>query len=223
MGSADAIFVFSGRESRKRYGVRLFQNGVAPRLILSVGRFEWRRFGELGLAGDGGLVDLVSNTEPELRHFFVDVRGSGVRCERIRKEPLGTWSEARALARFVEREGIDELAVLSHRQHLKRCLLCLRVLLPRSVRVVPLVSPPAGSLEAPSGGIRETLKFLSYATLLGPAWLRNRFLRSHLRQDPIPGIKAGLPYPNRGFEKETIERQKPRPLPPLRELRRRTD
>src|SRR5262245_11773192 len=47
--SDDAIFVFAGRESRKRFGVRLYREGRAPRLLLSVGRFEWRRFADLSL------------------------------------------------------------------------------------------------------------------------------------------------------------------------------
>ena len=45
---ADAIFVFAGREERKRLGVELFRSGYTPRLILSVARFEWRHFETLG-------------------------------------------------------------------------------------------------------------------------------------------------------------------------------
>ncbi len=188
-GSADAIFVFAGRESRKRFGVQLFREGVAPRLVLSVGRFEWRRFVSLGLPSDGGLVDMVTETEPRLRHFFVDVRSGSARCERAPKGILGTWSETRALGRFVEREGIGRLVVISHRQHLKRCLLGLRLTLPDSCTVIPVASPPDDKGEAAPGGVSEALKFLSYSALLGPLWLRKRFHSSSLRRCSIPDIK----------------------------------
>jgi len=186
--TADAIFVFAGRESRKRFGVRLFREGVSPRLVLSVGRFEWRRFASLGLPSDGGLVDMVSETEPRLRHFFVDLRSGGASCERIPKEALGTWSETRALSRFAEREGIGKLIVISHRQHLKRCLLGLGLTLPDSCAVIPIASPPDDT-EEPPGRLVEALKFLSYSALLGPLWLRQRFDSSRLRRCAIPDIK----------------------------------
>jgi len=189
-GSADAVFVFAGRESRKRFGVRLFREGVAPRLVLSVGRFEWRRFVTLGLPSDGGLVNMVTETEPRLRHFFVDVRTGGASCERTPKGILGTWSETRALSRFVEREGIGRLVVISHRQHLKRCLLGLSNTLPDSCTVIPVASPPDDASETPPGRVAEALKFLSYSALLGPLWLRKRFDPSRLRQTPNPDIKG---------------------------------
>ncbi|HEY7697699.1 MAG TPA: hypothetical protein VIE88_04745, partial [Vicinamibacteria bacterium] len=158
--TADVIFVFAGRESRKGFGVQLFREGVSNRLVLSVGRFEWRRFPSLGLPSDGGLVDRVSKTEPRLRHFFVDVRPEGATCERIPQGLLGTWSETRALARLVAREGISRLIVISHRQHLRRCLLGLRALLPNSCTVIPIASPPDDAKEAPPGRMEEALKLL---------------------------------------------------------------
>jgi hypothetical protein len=190
--TADAIFVFAGRESRKRFGLRLFREGFSTRLVLSVGRFEWRRFGSLGLPSDGGLVDLVSRTEPRLRHFFVDVRSGSATCERIPKGALGTWSEARALSGFVEREGTSKLIVISHRQHLMRCLLGLRLSLPDSCTLIPVASPPDDTGEPPPGRLEEALKFLSYTALLGPLWLCKHFGTSHLRRYPIPDIKTGF-------------------------------
>jgi hypothetical protein len=46
---ADCIFVLAGKEERKAYGIKMWRFGYASQLILSVGRFEWRKFGELGL------------------------------------------------------------------------------------------------------------------------------------------------------------------------------
>jgi len=188
--NSDAIFVFAGRESRKRFGVRLFQEGFSTRLVLSVGRFEWRRFRSLGLPSDGGLVDLVSETEPRLRHFFVDVRSGSATCERIPKGALGTWSETCALSGFVEREGIGKLIVVSHRQHLIRCILGLRLSLPDSCTLIPVASPPDDAGEPHPGYLVETLKLLSYSVLLGPLWLRKLLGSSRLRRHPIPDIKT---------------------------------
>lgn len=188
--TADVIFVFAGRESRKRFGVQLFRDGVSNRLVLSVGRFEWRRFPSLGLSSDGGLVELVSKTEPRLRHFFVDVRPEAAACERIPRGLLGTWSEARALARLVAREGVRKLIVISHRQHLRRCLLGLLALLPESCEVIPIASPPDDA-EGPSPGrIQEALKLLTYSVLLAPLWLPKLFGPLPLRRRPIPDIKT---------------------------------
>jgi hypothetical protein len=187
-GKADAIFVFAGRESRKRFGVELFREGLASRLVLSVGRFEWRRFPSLGLPDDGGLAEQVARTEPRLRHFFVDVDSRGARCERIRPGISGTWRESRALAAFVAREGIREIIVVSHRQHLLRCSLGLSLVLPESCSFHPVAAPPAGDETAP-GRVREALKLLSYGVFLSPLWVRRRLLWG-LRRRSIPGIKS---------------------------------
>jgi hypothetical protein len=187
--TADAIFVFAGRESRKRFGVRLFREGVAPRLVLSVGRFEWRRFASLGLPSDGGLVDLVSETEPKRRHFFVDIRSRSASAERISTGLLGTWSETRALSRFVRREGVQKLIVISHRQHLRRCLLGLRLTLPASCSVLP-VSSPSDDDEEPPSILRERFKFLCYSALLGLIWIGKSIFSARLRRYPFPDIKS---------------------------------
>jgi uncharacterized SAM-binding protein YcdF (DUF218 family) len=163
---ADAIFVFAGRESRKRLGVRLFRDGLAPRLILSVGRFEWRRFPKLGLPGDGGLVELVEATDPPKRHFFVHVERDRITCERVVCGRLGTWSEARALAGVIGRERISKLLVVSHPEHLPRCVLSLEAFLPVSSRVVlvpiPCEETERRSFELRSSRLGELVKYAGY-------------------------------------------------------------
>jgi len=47
----DLIFVLAGRMERKPYGLELYLAGMAPRLVLSVGRFEVSRMHQLGLSG----------------------------------------------------------------------------------------------------------------------------------------------------------------------------
>lgn len=56
---ADCIFVLAGRHERKVYGIDLLRRDLAPELILSAGRFEWRGFYALDLPGDSGLLKLV--------------------------------------------------------------------------------------------------------------------------------------------------------------------
>ena len=37
---ADLIFVMAGRMERKIYGLELYRAGIAPKLVLSIGRYE---------------------------------------------------------------------------------------------------------------------------------------------------------------------------------------
>jgi uncharacterized SAM-binding protein YcdF (DUF218 family) len=184
---ADLIFVFAGRESRKRFGVELYREGVAPRLILSVGRFEWRRFPALGLPGDGGLVEKVQAIEPSKRHFFVDVSPDRARCEHVRRGRLGTWSEARALARVADSERIENLLIVSGRLHLRRCLVSLRTLLPSFTTVYAVPSPE----EETSGRQLEAAKLLAYAVIAG------------LRSFRIPDIKCSFTLSQPGLREGT--------------------
>ena len=132
---ADLIFVFAGRPERKRYGLELWKQGLASRLVLSVGRFEWRRFVELGLPDDGGLVDLVERTPPVERHFFVALDRSGARAGRVKARGLGTWNEAEALAELMRREGLGSVLVVSSAIHLRRAVMTLRGLSGAGIRI----------------------------------------------------------------------------------------
>ena len=140
---ADAIFVFAGREERKHKGIELFDAGWAPRLILSVGRFEWRRFGALGLWSDGGLAEMVPTIAAEKRHFFVHIERDRASCDAVDKGPLGTLTEARALAELIEEDGLQTVLVVSSPEHLPRCLVALRTFVPSERRLVPVASAPS--------------------------------------------------------------------------------
>jgi len=160
MERADAIFAFAGREERKRHAVDLYKRGTAPRLILSVGRFEWRKFEALGLPDDGGLLQTVESIEPTKRHFFVQVQARGATCEAVRKGPLGTLTEARALAELIERLELRDVLLLSSKAHLPRCLLSVRMFLRPPCRLRPIATP-----EESSGAVKETLKMSGYRAL----------------------------------------------------------
>src|SRR5437773_9541177 len=71
----DLIFVMAGRMERKQYGLELFRSGVAPRLVLSIGRFEVSKMVNINLEGLVELKTLRDNTLSDERHFFTAVDG----------------------------------------------------------------------------------------------------------------------------------------------------
>jgi hypothetical protein len=126
----DLIFVLAGRENRKAHGLRLYREGWAPRLLLSVGRFEIRRFARQDLPQLVDLVKQAANIDPPKRHFFVCFSKEGVAVERT---PVGTWgtlSEIRAVSQWLDRDKrISKLIIVSSWFHLPRVKLCCRELL----------------------------------------------------------------------------------------------
>ena len=58
----DLIFVMAGKIGRKHYGIELFRAGVAPRLVLSIERFEVSKMGQFGLEGFDELIALRDRT-----------------------------------------------------------------------------------------------------------------------------------------------------------------
>ncbi len=123
---ADCIFVFAGRQNRKEFGLSLYRNGFADQIVLSVGRFEWRRFSQLGLAHDGGLLELVNQTPPVRRHFFVHLGPQGATCLLVPKRRFGTWTEASSITSWARERHIRNLLVVSTGFHLRRVIATLR-------------------------------------------------------------------------------------------------
>ena len=66
---ADLIFALAGRQSRKLYALELFQRHAASTLLLSVARFEIRKFAQLPWPADIDLLQVASGTPPALRHY----------------------------------------------------------------------------------------------------------------------------------------------------------
>ena len=67
----DAIFVLAGLKARKVFAIQLLEKEFAPRVLFSVGRFEIRRFPELGLPLTIDLLQMAQSIPPPQRHFFV--------------------------------------------------------------------------------------------------------------------------------------------------------
>ena len=179
---ADLIFVMAGRMERKQYGLDLFRAGVAPRLVLSVGRFEVSRMANLNLEGFDDLKALREKTPPDERHFFVKVDANGVHIEKVRLPRWSTYGEALALRQFLERENARRIIVVSTDVHLRRVAFTLA----RVFRGVPVeflycpVPPPLASLEKQRWWTRpddrrfvisEILKLAGYRVILStPPW-----------------------------------------------------
>lgn len=123
---AEAIFVFAGGHPRKEFAAEVWRRGAAPVLIVSVGRFEWRRFAGLGLPGDVALRGAVEQVPPPERHFFVVVERGRAEALPIRRHRFGTRNEARALASLARERGWRSLVVISSGFHLRRVALVVR-------------------------------------------------------------------------------------------------
>jgi len=139
---ADCIFAHAGRPERKTYALRLYRQRLAPRAILSVGRYEWRSVRELGLPDDGGLARLATETAPGQRHFFLSVGPDGpdrIECRLVPGGPFGTLSEARALARLLAEQGCRSVLLVSSGFHLRRAAWALRrCSTDRSLKIIPV-------------------------------------------------------------------------------------
>jgi len=133
---SDVIFVLAGRDCRKHFGLELLQEGWAPTLLLSVGRFEVRRFANLELPTALDLLAIASATEPRRRHYFVKI-GSGItKVQRIPLSRLGTLSEILAFSDWLrEHHPVRSATVVSSGFHLKRIRMCCRRLVPEGIRL----------------------------------------------------------------------------------------
>ncbi len=138
----DAIFVLAGREYRKEYGLRLLQERWSEMLILSVARYEIRQFSKLQLPIPIDLTTAAATVRPEERHYFVAIRDENADVQRIKISVLGTMSEIRALALWLNANPwIRSAMVVSSAFHLRRVRLCCRSFIPESVRLVFVVAP----------------------------------------------------------------------------------
>jgi len=146
---ADVIFVLAGRECRKHFALRLFQEGLAPALLISVGRFEIRRFSNLNLPDSLDLLAVAATTEPRRRHYFVRVGHGTVESQRIAVRRFGTLSEIRAFADWLrEHPSIRSAMVVSSGFHLKRVRMCCRRLVPDGVRLRFIAVPEEGRFSS---------------------------------------------------------------------------
>jgi len=110
----------AGRIARKHYGIELLRAGLAPRLVLSTGRFEVSKMSKFGLEGFDELIALRDRTPPDQRYFYWKISASGGSVEK-RKLPRGnTYGEALGLRQFLEEDKAQTVLVVSSAVHLRR-------------------------------------------------------------------------------------------------------
>jgi uncharacterized SAM-binding protein YcdF (DUF218 family) len=181
--------VIAGRIERKRYGLELYRAGLAPRLILSVGRFEVSKMLQLDLECIDELKSLRDETAPGERHFFVTTDVSGVRVEKVDLPMWSTYGEALAFRRFLEREDVRRVMVISTDIHLRRVALTFK----QVFRAMPIQflycavpaqpTPVAGEnwrRRPVNRGfvVSELAKLCGYwMGLSAPQWARRRLMR----------------------------------------------
>ena len=121
--SCDLIVAVAGREERKSFAMDLFQRGLAPRLILSVARYEVRRTTALPIPGPE-LLALRDATPAPNRHFWIDISNRETSIRRAQLRKTGTWGELRGLAAYLSPHSVRKIALISTALHLRRIQFC---------------------------------------------------------------------------------------------------
>jgi hypothetical protein len=119
----DLIFVLAGRIARKHYGIELFRAGMAPRLVLSIDRFEVSKMSGFGIEGFDELIALRDRTPPADRYFYWNISAAGGRIEKRKLPRANTYGEALALRQFLQEEKAQTVMVVSTAIHLQRVAL----------------------------------------------------------------------------------------------------
>jgi len=181
--NADLIFVLAGRDYRKQYALHLFEQGLTPKVLFSVSRFEIRRFSTLPLPAPLDLLKLASDIPPPQRHFFVLFERSNVQVIYVRPRRFGTLTEIEALSRWLQdHPEVHSVVLISSRSHLPRIRLCCRFLFSGDLKIY-LTSPPvqptgAGFANRFTAAFVESLKTLAY-------WLMLTFRRGRPRANSL--------------------------------------
>ncbi len=153
---ADLIFALAGRQSRKEYALELFRQGLAPRILLSVSRFEIRRFSKLALPVPLDLLALARTVPPAQRHYFVEFEGQMFHVKQLRPGRFGTLTEIASLAHWLKgHPEVASILIVSSSSHLRRIRMCCRALLHEGV-VVRLAAVPASSAGSGPRGLEES-------------------------------------------------------------------
>jgi hypothetical protein len=158
-------------------------------LVLSVGRFEVSKMSRLEWKGFNELVALRERTQPDNRHFFVEVDPSGVHIERAKLQRWSTYGEALGLRQLLEDEHVGKVMIISTAVHLRRVAFTVS----RVLRDVPVkfvycaVSPRLEVLRRDrwwsrpydrSYVLKEIVKLAGYVVILSmPGWAIRRLMR----------------------------------------------
>ncbi len=123
--ASDLIVVLGGRSERHLFGLQLWRSGLAPRLLLSIGRFDARRVAP-SLPEPSRFLDLVRATPPRQRHFFADYAADVSHYCVAQLSRRGTYPELQALASYLEPSAPATITIASTSIHLRRIRFCCR-------------------------------------------------------------------------------------------------
>jgi hypothetical protein len=184
----DLIFVMAGRMNRKQYGFELYRQGVAPKLVLSVGRFEVSKMLHTKFAFVDELAALRSVTPPNRRHFFVSLDQSRTRVELAPVQQWNTYGEVVGLMHYLQREPAAKIMVVSTDIHLRRVAYTIRKVLqdrPHAFLYCPV--PQCDYLgtqgwwtrpDSRSYVLSELMKLAGYGLILSmPVWAADKLMR----------------------------------------------
>ena len=172
---ADLIFVLAGRMDRKRYGLEFYRAGIAPRLLLSVGRYEVSKMAAIDFEGLDELIEQRNKLPADQRHFFCEVTGSGTRIEQARLSRWHTYGEILGLWEYLKRRMPRSLIVISSDVHLRRVALTID-------KVFPGVHPDVRYYAVPTRDrqyfLKEMIKLAAYRVIFSlPEALIRRLMR----------------------------------------------
>ncbi len=185
----DLILVLAGRMERKGYGLELYEAGMAPRLVLSVGRFEVSKMSQFDLDCFDELKSLRDQTPPAERNFFVTMDVSGVRIEKASLQRCSTYGEALAFRRLLHSDDARKVMIVSTDIHLRRVALTYAEVF-RGMPIQFLYCPVTSRhglmaketwWKRPADRwfvISEMTKLAGYRTaLLAPEWISRRLMQ----------------------------------------------
>lgn len=175
---ADLIFVLAGRMERKQYGLDLYRAGFAPRLLLSIGRYEVSKMGSVDFTGLDELLARRDRTPPARRHFFCEMTASGMRTETAKVSPWNTYGEVSALRDYLKPDWPRRLILVSTDLHLRRVAHTFARVF-RGMPVEAYYCPvPAVSRSDRGYVLRETVKLAAYQVILKlPDEISQRIMR----------------------------------------------
>lgn len=187
--AVDLIFVIAGRMDRKQYGIELYRAGFAPRLLLSIGRFEVSKMSALDFGAQDELITLRNRTAPGERHFFCEMRASGVKIDKISLRRWNTYGELLGLRECLTCNDVRSLIIVSTDIHLRRIALTFeKVFREMPIKVLYCPVPDAyGSVRNGSWWRRpkdrrfvtaEAMKLVGYWIILSmPDWAVQKLMR----------------------------------------------
>lgn len=171
---ADLIFAIAGRQTRKLFALQLYAHRLAPALLLSVARYEIRRFAQLPLPAAIDLAAVAAQIPAPQRHFFVKFEAATAGITHVRRSRLGTLSEMRALAAWLRNcPSVTSIMVVSSGFHLRRIRLCARFLLPPNLQIRYSAAPDDNPFSPASWWLDRRARWLVLAEFpkLAAYWL----------------------------------------------------